>query len=188
MAVKREIRVLGIDDASFDKHKDHKVKIIGVLYRGGHFMDGCMTTDVMLDGDDATESIAMMVNKSKFRKQIQYILLDGIAVAGFNVVDIRLLFAMTRIPVIIVTRHYPDFRKIKSVLKKLGMEKKIAVIEQTGEPVKHRKILFQSAGTDEDTVREVLDITTTHSYIPEPIRIAHLIGQGLALGESRGGA
>jgi uncharacterized protein len=188
MAVKREIRVLGIDDASFDKHNDSQVTVIGVLFRGGSFMDGVVTTRVIIDGDDATDAIANMVNKSKFRLQIQYIFMDGIAVAGFNVVDIHKLWKGTGIPVIVVTRHYPDFRKIKSVLRKLGMESKISLIENAGEPIRHGKILFQSAGVDESRAREVLDITSTHSYIPEPIRIAHLIGQGLILGESRGGA
>jgi len=31
-------------------------------------------------------------------------------------------------------------------------------------------------------------LSSTRSLIPEPIRVAHLIASGVALGESRGGA
>ena len=71
--IKNEVRVLGIDDASFDKHNDKHTKIIGVMYRGGNFMDGVLTTEATVDGDDATDKIADMIIKSKFIKQLQFI-------------------------------------------------------------------------------------------------------------------
>ena len=36
--------------------------------------------------------------------------------------------------------------------------------------------------------KEFLKVTTVHSYIPEPLRIAHIIAAGLVKGESRGRA
>ena len=86
--VKKQIRVLGIDDAHFDKFKDKETLIIGAFFRGGEFIDGIVSTRVMVDGSDSTKKITEMVKNSKFYPQIRAIMLDGIAVGGFNIVDV----------------------------------------------------------------------------------------------------
>ncbi len=186
--MKKEIRVLGIDDVSFDKFRDKKTRVIGIIYRGGQFMDGVLCTVVAVDGSDSTSRIINMVNRCKFLPQLQCILLDGIAVAGFNVIDVVKLSSRTGLPVIVVMRDYPDIDKMIRALKKLGMERKIKLIEKAGLVHKHGRIHFQAIGMDLKTARDILSVTSTHSYVPEPIRVAHLIGQGLAYGESKGRA
>ena len=186
--MKKEIRILGIDDSSFNKFRDKKVFVIGAFFRGGDWVDGIMTTTARVDGSDAKGNIIKMVRKSKFKSQIQAILLDGIAVGGFNVIDIEELNRKTGIPVIVVVRRYPDFRKIFSILKRLKMKKKIDMMKRAGEPIKIGKLYVQSKGITEHDVREILRITCTRSFVPEPVRVAHLIGQGISLGESRGSA
>ena len=87
--VKKEIRVIGIDDAPFDKFNDSKVLIVGVVMRGGSWIDGILSTKVDVDGIDSTNRIIEMINKCKFKPQLQCIFLNGIAVAGFNVIDVK---------------------------------------------------------------------------------------------------
>lgn len=189
--MKQEIRVLGIDDASFDK-QDNEVLLVAPFFRGGRLMDGLLSTKVERDGDDATVKIIEMINSSKFRPQLQAILLDGIAFGGFNVVNIESITKNTAIPVITIIRKYPDFVAIKATLKKLDMEKKYPLMELAGEPqkagLKNAEIWFQYAGCTKETAEEVIKVTTIHGNIPEPLRIAHIIGQGIILGESSGGA
>ena len=186
--MKSQIRILGIDDAAFDKFKDKEVIVIGTVFRGGDFMDGVMTCKVTVDGDDATKKVSEMINKSKFKTQFRAIMLDGIAVAGFNVFNVPLLFEKTKIPVIVVMRNYPDLKKIKDTLSNLGMKEKIDLLEKAGEINKFKEIHYQVYGMEKDEAESVLKISCTHSYIPEPIRIAHLICAGLIFGESKGRA
>ena len=186
--MKKEIRVVGIDDSSFNKFRDKKVTVIGTFFRGGNFIDGVLSTTADVDGANSTKKISEMIIKSRFRPQLQAILLNGIAVGGFNVIDIEKLHKKTGIPVVVVIRKYPDFSKIYSALKKIKMHRKIKLIEKAGEPVKIGRIYVQYKGIAEENVRKLLKITCTHSYIPEPIRVAHLIGQGIAMGESKGNA
>ena len=189
--MKREIRVLGIDDAPFER-KDNEVLLVAPFFRGGRLMDGLLSTKVERDGDDATVKIIEMVNKSKFSSQLQAILLDGIAFGGFNVVNIHSINKNTSIPVITIIRKYPDFSAIKATLKKLGMEKKYQLMELAGDPqsveVNKTKIWFQHTGCTKETAEEIIRITTIHGNLPEPLRIAHIIGQGIVVGESRGRA
>jgi hypothetical protein len=186
--MKKQIRILGIDDAAFDKFNDKKVIVIGTVFRGGDFMDGVMTCKVDVDGSDATSKIMSMINKSKFKIQFKAILLDGIAVAGFNVIDIPLLYEKTKVPVMVIMRDYPDLKKIKDTLKKIDMADKIKLIESAGPIHPYKKIHYQCHGMEKEVAESILKITCTHSFIPEPIRIAHLIGSGLTFGESKGRA
>jgi len=186
--MKKEIRVLGIDDGPFDKFNDKEAIIIGALYRGGSFIDGILSSKVKVDGNDSTEKIVEMVNKSKFKPQIQAILLGGIAVAGFNVVDVKELNEKTDIPVIVVMRAYPEIDKIKDALVKLGHKEKLKLLEKAGQIHKLDEIFIQKIGLSLEEADEIIDITSTHSLIPEPLRVAHLIARGVVEGESKGRA
>ena len=189
--MKKEIRVLGFDDAPFEKGQE-TVLVIGTFFRGGEALDGVLSTTVEVDGEDATVKVIELVNNSKFKSQVQVILLDGIAFGGFNVVNIQSIFKYTGIPVIVVVRTRPDFEALRKTLQKLGMEKKYALMEKAGTPqevqVQEGKIYVQTAGIDIDKAKEVLKICCTRSYIPEAIRVAHLIGAGMVKGESKGRA
>jgi endonuclease V-like protein UPF0215 family len=186
--MKDEVRILGIDDASFDKFNDITVRVIGVFFRGGAFLDGVISTLAQVDGDDATQNIIRMINNTKFKPQTQCIMLDGIAVGGFNIIDVVELNQQTSIPVIVVMRHYPDFPAIEKTLRDLGMEHKIILLKKAGEITQAGKLFIQRAGISLQKSQEFLTISCTRSYVPEPIRVAHLIGQGMTYGESRGRA
>lgn len=187
--MKKEIRVIGIDDSPFDKFsKDKEIFVIGTIFRGGSWLDGVISTKITVDGDDATSRLITMINTTKFKAQLQCILLDGIALGGFNVVDIKKLFEKTGIPVVVVIRRRPDIGRIEKTLYNLGKKNKMEFIKNAGPPVRIGKIYVQFKGTDIGNVQEILRITCTRSLIPEPIRSAHIIAQGIYFGESRGAA
>ena len=186
--MKHEIRILGIDDSPFEKFKKGKVLVVGTVFRGGDWLDGMLSTKVTIDGDDSTDKLILMINKSKFKTQLRAIVINGIALGGFNVIDLEKLSKKTRIPVIAVVRRMPDFRKIEKTLDKLGMKSKYKLIQNAGTPLKFRKVYFQFKGTTEQDAREILRISCTHSFIPEQIRAAHLIASGIVEGQSRGRA
>ena len=185
--MKKEIRVIGIDDSPF-KFKKGNTLVIGTIFRGGNFMDGVLTTKVKVDGDNSTSKLIKMINDCKFKPQLQCILLDGIALGGFNVIDIHKLNKKTKIPVVVVIRVMPDIEKIKKTLTHIDKKDKIKLIEKAGHVYKIDRIYCQIAGLSIERAKSILKITSTHSLIPEPIRIAHLIASGVAFGESKGRA
>ena len=103
--LKKEMRVIGIDDSPFNKFGKGNVLIVGAVFRGGSFLDGVLSTKVSIDGDNSTKKIIEMINKCKFKPQLQCIFLDGIAVAGFNVIDVKELSKKTKLPVIVIIRR-----------------------------------------------------------------------------------
>ena len=186
--MKKQIRVVGFDDCPHKEHGRGRVKVIGTFFRGGLILDGVLSFSIKVDGDDSTKKLIKTINKSKFKPQIKAVFLDGIAFGGFNIIDIDRLYKKTGIPVIVVIRKKPDIAKIKKILKKLDMEEKIRIIDRAGKVVRAGKIYVQYKGLDFSEVKEILKVTCTNSYIPECIRVAHLIAQALFFGESKGDA
>jgi endonuclease V-like protein UPF0215 family len=194
--MREEIRILGVDDSYFSRSQK-EVLVIGVVFRGGDFIDNVLSCAVEVDGIDATYKLVQMIKNSKVGSQLRCILLDGIAFGGFNVVNINSLYEETKIPVIVVIRKMPDFERIKKALTNLSDgDKRLEVMESAGKvyeyEVKHKIlresgiIYYQKAGITEKEAEKILKLTTTRSLIPEPVRVAHLVGQGIVLGESRG--
>jgi endonuclease V-like protein UPF0215 family len=186
-AIKPEIRVLGVDDGVFTPHSKGLVPVVGVVFRGGYWLDGVMHTNIKIDGFDATAKIASMILKSPHYKQLRVIMLNGITFAGFNVADIKKLNRKTKLPVIAVTREKPNFAEIYEALKNLPKsEERWKAIQGTGESVevyarnKREKIYIQYSGICEEDAKKILRLTSTHSNIPEALRVAHLIASGLS--------
>ncbi len=190
--IKREIRILGIDDAPFPPHTKNKVMLIGTIFRGGTWLDGVLRTYISGDGKNSTASIVKMVNSSRHKDQIGVIMLDGITFGGFNVVNVKEIFDETGIPVIVIMRKFPNFEKIKKALIRFeDCKERWSFIQEAGTVYKienEEPIYIQICGIDIEDAREIVDISTTRSAIPEPIRVAHLIGAGVVTGESKGNA
>ncbi|MCD6431569.1 DUF99 family protein [Candidatus Bathyarchaeota archaeon] len=185
--IKPEIRVLGVDDGVFTPHKKGLVLVVGVVFRGGYWLDGVMHTKVEVDGFDATEKITTMIINSPHYKQLRVIMLDGVTFAGFNVVDIKKLSLETKLPVIAVTREKPNLTEIREALKNLkGSERRWKAMLNAGRMFevftknKKEKVYMQISGILEEDAEKILKLTSTRSSIPEALRVAHLIASGIS--------
>jgi endonuclease V-like protein UPF0215 family len=184
--VKPEIRVLGIDDGVFTPHSKELADVVGVVFRGGHWLDGFMRTQVQVDGMEATERLTQMIMESPHYQQLRVIMLNGVTLAGFNVVDIAELHKRTKLPIIAVTRDSPDFEDIRKALRNLPhVEARWKIIAKAGRI--HRvctrdgeaPIYAHAVGISKNMAERVMKSTSTRSNIPEPLRVAHIIASGL---------
>ena len=188
-AIKPEIRVIGIDDGAFKSRLKGKVPVIGVIFRGGFWLDGVIHTRIAVDGIDATEKIASMIIGSSHYKQLRVIMLNGVTFAGFNIVDVEALHSVTKLPIITVTREKPDFDAIHKALKNLPKsEIRWKAILGAGDPIEistrsaEAKVYVQTAGLTKEDAQKILRLTSTRSNIPEALRVAHLIASGITRG------
>jgi endonuclease V-like protein UPF0215 family len=186
-AIKPEIRVLGVDDGKFTPHTKSSVIVVGVVFRGGSWLDGVMHTNIAIDGLDATEQIALMINSSPHCKQLRLIMLNGITFGGFNVVDIKKLNSLTKIPVAVLMRDKPDLEAIQKALKNLPeSEERWKTIVEAGKILevscRSKTIYMEIAGISEANAKEIVGLTSTRSSFPEPLRVAHLIASGISSG------
>src|SRR2546422_4205462 len=85
--MKPQVRILGVDDAPF-AFGDAETEVVGVVVRAPSYVEGAMTTRVAVDGRDATDRLAAMIGRSRFRDNLALVLLDGAALGGVNAVGI----------------------------------------------------------------------------------------------------
>lgn len=182
--IKQEIRVLGIDDCPFNPYQQETVMLLGVVFRGGLWFDGAMRTEVKVDGVDSTDKIVEMVGSSAHYKQLRVIMLDSLTVAGFNIIDLQKLNNETRLPVIAITKDKPDNEKVKIALKNLpDWEERLRTIEKAGRLnkilVKSTKLYVHVIGATLEDAQKIIRVTSTRANFPEPLRVAHLLAQGI---------
>jgi len=191
--LKSEIRILGFDDGAFTPRSKEKVPVIGVIFRGGKFLDGALKTEVSVDGRDATDNIITLVNSTRHKPQLRVMMFDGVTLAGFNVLDIKKIYEKTKLPVIVINRKIPDLKKVERALKNFeDFEERWGAIVNAGKikecRIKNKKVYFQSIGLDDAETREIIILSSTRSFIPEPLRAAHIIATAVVKGESAGRA
>lgn len=181
--------VVGFDDAPFPRGARGDVPLVGCVYSEKTFT-GVLSGRVRRDGRNATEILARLVTTSKWAPQLQLVMLQGIALAGFNVVDLAALRRLAGLPVLVVARRAPDLGAIREALlsRVRGGARKWALVEKAGPMEPCAGLFVQRAGLALDEAACVIARTTLHGRVPEPLRAAHLVAGGVWGGESRGRA
>jgi uncharacterized protein len=191
--VKPEVRVLGIDDGPFT-WDDPFTDVVGVLMRGGSYVEAVLRGRVQVDGEDATMVVANLVARSRYKDAVQAVMLDGVTLGGFNVVDLDGLHTALEVPILTVTRDPPDRAAIEAALRKhfpADAERRIALLQK--HPLErvatlHNPVWVKAVGLGMDQARDLVRATTVRGALPEPLRLAHLIAAAYKTGESRGRA
>lgn len=209
------MNVIGFDDGPFAREHRGDVLLVGVVTSGTR-VDGIVSGKIRRDGANATRTMIELVRRSQFGAHLQAVLFQGIAVGGFNVVDIHGLSKALKVPVLVVTRRAPDMAAVKRALfhatpaarpRVPGAARKWKLIESagamevlgesrraqrrgvvTGIHTPQPRLWIQRAGLSLDEARALVASTTLHGNIPEPVRLAHLIAGGITTGKSRGRA
>lgn len=178
--------VLGIDDAPFSHTPRGSVLVVGAVFSRLR-LEGVLSGKVRRDGANATRVLVDMVAGSRFAPQIQVVLLQGIALAGFNVVDLQSLQQALGIPVVAVARRSPDLVAIRRALltRVRGGRRKWALIERLGPMESVAGVFVQRSGISLEETGALIRRLAVNSALPEPLRTAHLIASGIVLGESR---
>ncbi|MBW4471718.1 MAG: DUF99 family protein [Stenomitos rutilans HA7619-LM2] len=182
--LKRTIRAIGFDDAPFVRRASEPVAVAGVVCAGTRF-EGMVWTQVQPDGWEATEALAQTLLRSKFLPQVHIVLLDGISLAGFNVIDLPLLAKQLERPCVSVMRRLPKLSAIEFAMRRLpDPERRLAMLQQAGSIHAHPPFYFQVCGAEPVVTAAALNQLTDRGHVPEALRLAHLITAAVVKGES----
>jgi len=178
--------VIGIDDAPFPPTHRGDIPIVGTAFSGLR-LEGVLRAKVRRDGTDSTRAIAAMVSSSRFAAHTRLLLLEGISLAGFNVVDLHGLRAALGIAVLVVVKRMPDMNAVRHALleRVRGGARKWALIEKAGPMEPLGNLFVQRAGIERAEAEVVLRELAVHGRLPEPVRVAHLVASVLAVGQAR---
>jgi uncharacterized protein len=181
--------VIGFDDGPFDKDGARNVRLVGTICARTR-LDGVVSGFVRRDGANATERMIELVQTSQFVEHIQAVLLQGIAVGGFNVIDVHALAAALAVPVLVLMRRRPRLDSMRAALANHipGAARKWSLIEAAGPIEPLGNVFCQRAGLSLREAHGLVAATTLHGNLPEALRLAHLIAGGVTTGKSRGRA
>jgi len=179
---------IGFDDSKFQLKSDiKKTQLIGIVCQGTRLVN-VVRDEISIDGDDATD---ILIRLAKLHlKEIQYILTDTITFGGFNIIDMEQICNRTNKPVIAITESLVNLNSVELALKKNFPDTYISKMERimkAGDLYETEvltagglsKVYYHVKGTSSEEVNELLVKICIDSKLPEPIRIAHLIGKAL---------
>ena len=179
--------VLGIDDAPFDKRQPQPVRIVAVLMEGNDLVEGMAVTEFPVDGADATGFLAEWIKTMRWEAALHAVVLGGITLAGLGLVDLEELAERLGIPVLAVTRRATAKSRVGEALIAAGLADRLPIAHRSPPAIRVRPGLHLAfAGTDRKHAIALIEATLLKSRMPEPLRLAHLIGSALAHGQSRG--
>jgi endonuclease V-like protein UPF0215 family len=179
--------VIGFDDFPFPRTHRGDVQVVGTVYTGLR-LEGIISGRIRRDGVNATDRLTHLIRGSRFAPQLRLVMLQGIALGGFNVVDIHGLHQRLNIPVLVVARKAPDLRAIEDALlnRVRGGARKWRLIKRAGTMEPISGVYVQRAGLTLKEAGKVIERFAVCGRIPEPLRIAHLIAGGIGVGQSKG--
>ncbi len=184
LRLKRVIRVIGFDDAPFERHSTEVVPVAGVVCGGTRF-EGMVWGEIQQDGWDATDRLCQLLLGGKFLPQLHLILIDGIGFGGFNIIDLPELASRLERPCVAVMRRPPNFSKIEQALRHLPHpEKRLEILRRAGTIYAYPPFFFQVCGAKPEVIAQALEQLTDCGKVPEALRLAHLIGAAVIKGES----
>jgi endonuclease V-like protein UPF0215 family len=180
----RTIRAIGFDDAPFMRSANNPVGVAGVICAGTRF-EGMVWGEIQPDGWDATEKLCQLLIGGKFLPHLHLVLLDGISLGGFNIIDLPLLAAKLERPCVAVMRKQPNLKGMTYAMQRLPHpEKRLEAIDRAGPVYEHPPFYFQVCGAEPNVTAQVLQHLTDCGHVPEALRLAHLIASAVVKGES----
>jgi len=181
---KKGLRGLAIAE-SFSQNSKKSI-LAGVVMRRDFIIDGFVFGKATLEGNDATDKILQMYQKLD-RQDISYLLISGIIISMYNIVDVKKISSSLNLPVIGVTyqdssgieeaikQHFPNSYETKlQAYKKLGPRHKVTLGTSS-------QIYTRNEGCTVEEASMLLNDLTLQGSIPEPLRVAQLLAKTILL-------
>jgi endonuclease V-like protein UPF0215 family len=179
---KKGIRGLAIAE-SFSQNSKKSV-LSGIVMSTDLVIDGFVFGYSTVGGDDATDAILEMYEKLD-RQDISFLLISGIVISLYNIIDMKRISEKIGLPVIGVTyeessgiedaikHHFPESYKSKlTEYSKLEPRKKITLHTSCN-------LYVRNEGCTVLETKQLLDKITLQGSIPEPLKITQLLANTL---------
>lgn len=173
--IKKEIRIVGIEECTFKHNRLKGTLMIGVIFRGKLFFDGLITSFIDSEKFDATEEITKMLMNSCYFDELRVVMLSKLIFGKANFLDLKRFYEKIELPIIIFTEDKETIEKFMSKeksyegLKRMD-EHKLFKINNSFKP-----FTIGFYGINEDEVIKILKASCIENNVPEPLRIARIL-------------
>ena len=179
---KQGLRGLAIAESFSQTSK--KSVLSGIVMSTDLIIDGFAMGYSTVGGDDATETILSVYEKLD-RPDVSFLLISGIVISLYNIVDVKKISEKIGLPVIGVT--YEDSKGIEDAIKRhfpKSYDSKLAKYSKLGtrEKITLRTsydLYIRNEGCTVSEATHLLDKLTLQGSVPEPLRISQLLANTL---------
>lgn len=174
--------MLGIAE-SFKK-SGKKSTLAGIVMRRDLVIDGMAFGSATIEGDDATDTI-ISIHRSLARDDINCIMLDGLVISMYNIIDGERMAQETCLPVLAITfedseglegsikHHFRNWQAKLEQYQKLGEREKVML--KTG-----KSLFIRCWGLSQKRAVAILNSFTLQGAVPEPVRVAKIAARSHA--------
>lgn len=175
--MKPGVRALGVAE-SFGSDRNRST-LAGVVTRASRVADGFAFGTCTVGGTDATDAVADLVD-ALGREDVRYVIVSGIALAWYNVLDLSEIRRRAARPVVSVT--YEESPGLERALAAEFEGEELARRREIyrRQPPRHRTsvndqtVFVRAVGLSESEARDVVRAFTPEGGRPEPLRVARL--------------
>ena len=171
---KKGFRVLAIAE-SFERY-DKKSILAGIVMRRDLVVDGIIYTDTIVGGNDSTDKVLSMVDRLG-RNDINCVLLGGLIISLFNIINGKYINEITGLPVIAISSKSSlglknsvyGINKKQKIKDYLRLEERKPLKLWTG-----KTIFVRHWGLSFSDTSNLLNSLVIQGGKPEPLRLAGL--------------
>lgn len=173
--MKAGVRALGVAES----FRDDRSTLGGVVTRASRVVDGFVFGSCTVGGIDATDEIITLFERLE-REDIRYVLVSGIALAWYNIVDLDRVHRETERPILSVT--YEESNGLEDAIREAfdGPKRDERLQIYRDQPsrvplvVNGEEVFVRAVGVDDSEARDVIRAFTPEGGRPEPLRVARL--------------
>lgn len=177
--MKGYVRVLAVDDTPFERGKDSRTFLVGLMFRG-LMLEYAVKESVAVDGDDSTEALIRMVVDPKVREEVRLVMTHGTTFAGLNVLDMIEFHEETGVPVMAITSKMPT-SEIERAIESAGLHKKLYVVRRNPPytPLKTPRgvCYYSTIGLSGREAERIILKYSLESKMPEQLRIVNIVAK-----------
>jgi len=179
---KQGLRGLAIAESFTETSK--KSVLAGIVISTEMVIDGFVFDHSTVGGDDATEVILSMYERLD-RPDVSFLLISGIVISLYNIVDVKKISEKIGLPVIGVT--YEDSSGIEDAIKHHFPKSYESKLSKYSHLESRKKITLKTSydlyirneGCTLLEAEQLLDKITLQGSVPEPLRISQMLAKTL---------
>ena len=177
--MKSGVRALGVAE-SFRGREGTTSTLCGVLTRASRVTDGFVFGNCTVGGTDGTDAVCDLLDRLD-REDVRYVLLSGLALAWYNVLDLRTIHHTADRPVCSITYEGSENgleAGLREAFSGAALEERLATYRRQPSrralDVGGERIFVRSVGLSDGEEGEALRAFTPEGGRPEPLRVARL--------------
>lgn len=175
--MKSGVRALGVAESASGGDRS---TLAGAVVRADRTVDGCSLGTCTVGGMDVTEAVGDLYTRLD-REDIRYVLVAGVALAWYNLLDMRALYERLDRPVISVS--FEDSPGLGDAIREgvadpgSRLEIYESLPERHAVEINGEQRFLRAVGCDSETAATVVRGFTPHGGRPEPVRVARLLAR-----------